>query len=255
MWAMAGLVPGGICLALIPLVIYKLYPPEIKYTPEAKQIAAAELAKMGPMSKAEKTMLSVFIMALVLWSTATITKLDATAVAMLGVCVMLVSRVIDYKDVTEEKGSWDTLIWMGSLTALATGLSKFGLIPWFAKTVGAAMSSVPWAIALAALCLVYMYCHYGFASMAAHVTAIYPAFIAVAGATGAPPLLAVMSLAFLSTLCGGLTHYASGSAPVYFGPGYVSQADWWRLGFIMSLVYVTVFGTVGLGWWKIIGLW
>ena len=64
MWAMAGLVPGGICLALIPLVIYKLYPPEIKYTPEAKQIAAAELAKMGPMSKAEKTMLSVFIMAL-----------------------------------------------------------------------------------------------------------------------------------------------------------------------------------------------
>lgn len=39
-WAAAAIVPGIISLIVIPLVIYKLYPPELKETPEASEIAA-----------------------------------------------------------------------------------------------------------------------------------------------------------------------------------------------------------------------
>lgn len=254
-WALAGIVPGLLCLALMPWILYKIYPPEIKHTPEAKKVASSELEKMGPMSKSEKVMLAVFIISLLLWSTSSISKLDSTAVALFGVCVMLVTKVIDYKDVVEEKSAWDALIWMGSLMTLASFLSSYGLIPWFAKAVGDSLKGVSWPVALSMLVLVYMYSHYGFASMAAHTTALYPAFVAVAAATGAPGFLAVMSLAFLSTLCGGLTHYASGTSPIYFGAGYITQSEWWRYGFIMSLVNIGVFGTVGILWWKVLGLW
>lgn len=254
-WALAGLVPGLICLALVPWIMYKIYPPEIKETPEAKKIAAAELEKMGPMTRPEKIMLAVLAGSLLLWSTALITKIDSTAVALLCVCVMLFTDVINFKDVTEERASWDALIWMGSLLTLTTYLADFGLIPWFGKVVGASLQGVSWPVALGVLAFVYMYCHYGFASMTAHVSTLFPVFIAVAAATGAPVLLSIMVMAVFSTLCGAITHYASGASPVFFGSGYITQAEWWRLGFIMGTFYFIVFGTVGVMWWKVLGIW
>ncbi len=46
-WFLAALLPGVILLALIPWIIYKMYPPEIKETPDARQLADSQLAKNG----------------------------------------------------------------------------------------------------------------------------------------------------------------------------------------------------------------
>jgi DASS family divalent anion:Na+ symporter len=147
------------------------------------------------------------------------------------------------------------MVWMGSLVGLADHLNKTGFIPWFAKSVGAMLTGVSWIPALAILLLAYLYSHYGFASLSAHVTAMYSAFLAVAVAAGAPPYLAALSLAFMSNLMGCLTHYATGPAPVYFGAGYIDQGTFWRLGFILSVVYMIVWVGLGSVWWKAIGLW
>jgi len=199
--------------------------------------------------------LGVFILAITLWTTATYTKLDATNIAMIAVCIMLWANVLNWKDVTEESGAWVTMIWMGSLISLATYLSKFGLIDWFAKLVAASIAGIPWLPALMLLLAAYMYSHYGFASLAAHVTAMYAAFIAVAVAAGAPAYLAALSTAFVANLCAGLTHYATGPAPIYFGAGFVPQGTWWKLGFILSIVNVIVWVGLGALWWKVLGLW
>ncbi|MDR3562534.1 MAG: anion permease [Negativicutes bacterium] len=254
-WFAAASVPGILSLALVPYLLYKLYPPEITKTPEAKVFAAAELEKMGPMTFGEKIVAGVFVLALVLWGTATITKLDATVVAMLGVGLMLLTQVIEWKDVLEEKGAWDTMIWMGSLIGLADYLTKLGLIPWFAKTVGAMIVGIPWLPALMLLLVIYMYSHYGFASLAAHVTAMYAAFAAVAVAAGAPAYLAALAFAYISNLFAGLTHYATGPAPIFFGAGYIDQGTWWRLGFILSVVNLIIWVGLGSLWWKVLGLW
>jgi DASS family divalent anion:Na+ symporter len=82
-----------------------------------------------------------------------------------------------------------------------------------------------------------------------------PAFIAVAGAAGAPPMLVALSLGFFSNIFACLTHYGNGVGPIYFGTGYMSQPIWWRTGLIMSFVYLFCFLGVGLPWWKAIGLW
>ncbi|HSR12298.1 MAG TPA: DASS family sodium-coupled anion symporter, partial [Thermodesulfobacteriota bacterium] len=41
-WALAGIVPGLLSLILVPLILYKIYPPEIKHTPEASAMANRE---------------------------------------------------------------------------------------------------------------------------------------------------------------------------------------------------------------------
>ena len=255
LWALAAIVPGLISLIVIPYLLYRIYPPEIKKTPEAKELATKELAKMGSMSFGEKVVALVFIGALILWGTSQFTKIDATIVAMLGVSVMLLFKVIEWKDILAEKGAWDTLVWMGVLVALADNLSKLGFIPWFAKTVGASIAGIPWIWAFLILIVVYMYAHYGFASLTAHITAMYAAFASVAVAAGAPAYLVALSFAFLSNLCMSLTHYAAGPSPIYYSAGYMDQGTWWKLGFISSVANLIIWVGLGSMWWKVLGLW
>ncbi|MDU4876824.1 MAG: anion permease, partial [Neisseria subflava] len=52
-----------------------------------------------------------------------------------------------------------------------------------------------------------------------------------------------------------LTHYATGSAPVIYCSNYVTMTEWWKAGFIMSVLEILIFGTVGILWWKVLGYW
>ncbi|MDU6828074.1 DASS family sodium-coupled anion symporter [Campylobacter sp.] len=156
LWALGALVPGLISLAVIPYVLYKIYPPQIKRYPEGKAIAKKELENIGPMSYGEKVVTSVFIGALVLWATGNITGLNATTVAMLAVCVLIVFGVLSWDDVLLEKGGWDTLIWMGALITLAGGLSKLGFVKWFAGYASGAVGGISWVVALG-ICYLFMF--------------------------------------------------------------------------------------------------
>lgn len=255
LWIKASIVPGAISLLLVPYLLYRFYPPEIKETPEAKLIAKKELEQLGPMKTSEKILTFVFISSLLLWATGQWTKIDPTVVGMIGVSIMLVGNVLDWQDVVGEKGAWDTLVWMGSIIALAGFLNSFGFIAWFSKIVGASLVGYSWTVALLLIMILYMYTQYAFAGLSAHVTALFPALAAVAIATGAPVAMTVLSLGFISSLCGCLTHYASGPSPIFFGAGYTDVKTWWKIGFWISLVHMVIWVGVGSIWWKVLGLW
>lgn len=255
MWALAAIVPGILSLIIVPFILYKIYPPEIKATPQAAEMAKNELEKMGPMKRTEKIMLFVFILILALWATSEWNKIDATVVALMGVSIMLLTGVIRWDDVLAEKGAWDALFWFGGLVMMASYLNQLGFMKWFATTVGNSLGGWMWISALIVLMLVYFYSHYGFASTTAHVTAMFPAFLAVAVAVKAPPYLAALTLGFFSALNAGITHYGTGPAPIYFNAGYLDQKTWWKLGLIISFVNIAIWIGIGFPWWKVLGLW
>lgn len=255
LWALAAIVPGLLALAICPYLVYKICPPELTQTPEAPELARRELAKMGPMSKEEKIVFGTFLLALGLWATSSFTGLNATMIALVCIGIMLIGGALVWEDVITEKGAWDTLFWMGGLMSLATGLAKSGFVDWFAKGVAASLTGISWLTALAILCLINMYVHYAFASLSAHVGALYAAFLAVAVAAGAPPMMAALALGCQTGIMGCLTHYATGPAPIFFGAGYHSQPEWWRVGFICSLLSLIAFLVIGPVWWKVLGLW
>ncbi|WP_302610354.1 anion permease [uncultured Mitsuokella sp.] len=256
-WALAAAVPGVISLIVMPYLLYKLYPPEIHEMPHAKKMAVEALEKMGPMSYMEKVVLVVFVGALALWATSSLTHMNATGVGMLAVTVLLLTNVLTWQDVLQEKGAWNTMFWMGSLIALAGALSSSGFIKVVAGMAGSAIASagLSWLTAFILLALIYVYSHYAFASVSAHIGAMYAAFLAVAVAVGTPPLLAAIAFASLSNLMIPLTHYGGGAAPILYGAGYVPQGKWWQLGFIMVTVYMVIWLGIGSFWWHVIGLW
>lgn len=255
MWTLAALVPGVIGMIVVPYFVYRIYPPEMRYSPEVKQLAREELQKLGPITRPELILLGVFLMALLLWCTGPITKLNPTLVGLMAVSIMLIGKVIEWKDVLNENGAWDTVVWMGVLVGMAGHLSSKGFIPWFAKAVGVSMAGFNWPVALAILFVVYLYSQYGFASMTAHVAAMYAAFLAVAVGMGAPGYLSALLFCYAGCLCYSLTHYSAGPGPIFYGAGFVPLPTWWKIGFLTSLVHLVIWGGTGPFWWKFLGLW
>ena len=66
-WFKAASLPAIVCLLLTPLILYKLYPPVIKDTPEAPALAAKKLESMGPVTKNEWIMVGTMLLAVSLW--------------------------------------------------------------------------------------------------------------------------------------------------------------------------------------------
>jgi DASS family divalent anion:Na+ symporter len=254
-WAISALVPGLVSLAVVPPLIYRLFPPEIKHTPAAAEFADRELARMGRISLHEILMLVVFGLVASLWITSALHGINYAVVAMVGISVLLLSRVLTWEDVISERGAWDVFIWYGGLVRMAEALGETGLTERFAKAAANFTVGWHWAAAFTVLLLVYFYAHYGFASITAHVTAMYTPFLVVIIAAGAPPALTVLLLAYASNLNASLTHYGTTPAPIWFGAGYVKQRTWWWLGFVASVTNLLIWTIFGLLWWKVLRWW
>jgi DASS family divalent anion:Na+ symporter len=254
MWAGAALLPGVISLGLVPWILYRLHPPESVDSPEAPAEAQRQLRELGPMKRPEIALAAVVGCCLLLWITTPLHHLDPTAVAFLGLGAMLLGNALSWQDMIKTSGAWDAMLWFGGLISMADWLGRLGVTPWFAHSVASRVHG-PWFWILLILSLVYFYSHYAFASMTAHVTAMYAPFLGVAVAAGAPALLAALVLGFFSTLNAAMTHYSTGPAPIYFGAGYVDQAVWWKLGFLVSVANILVWLGCGLPYWKAIGIW
>jgi DASS family divalent anion:Na+ symporter len=260
-WALAALLPCLVMLLVMPLVLYVLYPPEIKETPAARTMARAELDKLGPMQTPEIVTLGVLILMLAIWAGVPAWllgagyALDPTTTAFAGLAVLLITGVLEWEDILKAKSAWDTLVWFAALVMMATFLGNLGLTKWFSVSIqgGITHMGLDWKASAAILVIIYFYAHYFFASTTAHVTAMFAAFFAAGIALGAPPLLLGLLLSFSSSLNMSLTHYATGTAPIIFGSGYVTLNEWWIAGWVMSMVNLTILVLVGGVWWTLLG--
>lgn len=258
-WFLYASVPCVVALILVPLFVYLVNPPEVKKTPEAPQMAAEQLKAMGPMSYGEKMMAVTVVLLLVLWVFGDkYLNVHATAAAMIGLCFLLFTSVLTWEDVKAEKGAWDTLIWFAALLMMANQLKTLGFTDWFGGLLSGQLqahtSGLNWVVVLLILNAIYMYTHYFFASGNAQIAALYTVFLGVAVSLGVPLPAAAFMLAMTSNLYCSLTQYTHARGPILFGSGYVSTATWWRTGFLVTLLTQAIFFTVGLGWWKMVGM-
>ena len=262
-WALAMLLPGLVAIALMPLVILWLYPPEIRDTEDAHTFALSRLAELGPVKTSEKILLGVFAWLLFLWAgipemiAGKAYAVDATTAAFSGLTLLLLAGVLSWEEVLAEKSAWDTITWFAALVMMATFLNKLGIIAWLSTVLqgGILQLGLGWMGAAALLTLVYMYAHYLFASTTAHITAMFAAFYTAGIALGAPPMAFALLLAAASSIMMTLTHYATGTSPIIFGSGYTTLGQWWLAGLVMSVVNLTVWVLVGGVWWKVLGYW
>ena len=254
-WALGAIVPGLLALAVVPPIIMRLHPPRLRTTEQARAAAHDALAAMGPPTGREIRLIVVLLLVMTGWISSPWHGISNTIVALAGVSALLLAGVISWDELLGERKAWEALIWFGTLVMMADSLLQTGVVDVLSQSAFRYVRSWPAVVSLGALVIAYQYIHYGFASMTAQISALYPAFLAAAVASGANPLVSALALAYFSNVNAAMTHYGTGSAPVYFGAGYVPQGTWWRVGFVVSLVNLAIWLGGGLAWWKLLGWW
>ena len=151
--------------------------------------------------------------------------------------------LLTWTNLVKDTGAWQTLIFFGVLVGMADQLKKLGVIDWIGSEVADSVSGMSWMAAFAILTLVYFYVHYLFASNTAQIVAMYAVFLGAAITAGAPPLFAALVFGYIGSLFGGLAHYSSGPAGVMYGSGYIKTNEWFRVGFLMSIVVIVIWAS------------
>lgn len=254
-WFKASCLPAIASLLLMPLILYKIYPPTLKDISKTRVHVDEEISKLGKFSAQEKQMLFILLGILNAWIFGEYLKIDSILVAFLGLSALILLKIIDFEqDLLTEKEAWHTLIWLSTLLMLANSLETSGLLPFLIMHLNNALQGISWQWILAILVLVYGYTHYFFASNSSHVSAMYAIFLGTAVACGAPCMLAALVLAFVSSLFAGLTYYSSTEAVILYNSQYVSMQDFFKYGIIMTSILLCIWMFIGASWWKIIGL-
>jgi len=254
-WFLGSSLPGLLTLMIVPWLLKRWVRPEIRDTAPAQEFAAAEIGRMGPLDPREKRLVAILLAVMAGWVTSPWHGVSNTFVALAGLCAILLTGVMSWDDLLDERRAWDALLWFAPLLMMADALNEAGVVGILSGRLFQALRGWPWPLVLGALAAAYLYIHYSFASMTAQVMALYPGFLAAGVAAGLPPMLAALPLAYFSSLNAATTHYGTGSAPVFFGAGYVRQSEWWRVGFFISLVNLVIWMGIGPLWWKLTGLW
>jgi L-tartrate/succinate antiporter len=245
-WFMAALPVGVVLLIFFPILVYKIYPPEIKNSTGVPPWAARELQKIGKVKPKEIGMAATIILALVLWIFGR-NFIDATMVAVVLVCVMVIFGIIQWEDVLGNKSAWNVLVWFATLVTLAEGLNKVGFATWFVEFSASFLGGMPPIPVMVILVAIFFGVHYMFASITAHVAAILPVILLAGSAIPGLPIKTFAMLLCLSLgLMGILTPYATGPSPVYFGSGFISRKDFWVLGLTFGVIFLAALLIIGV---------
>ena len=254
-WFKAAVVPGVASLLVLPWLVLLVNKPKIRRTPEAAEFARKELAAMGSPKFAERTLMLVGAAVCLSWMSSSWSNIDVTLTALLGVMVLLITGVLTWEDLCRERAAWNLFIWYGGLIRLGTALNDSGVPKAFAEGFAKSFPTLGWVGLFSLAILVYFYAHYAFASITTHVISMFPAFLAVLVAKGAPLGLAVFTFATFANLAASLTHYGTTPGPMIFAHGYVPLWKWWKTGLVLSVANIAIWVTVGFAWWKFLGIW
>jgi DASS family divalent anion:Na+ symporter len=255
-WSLAMALPGAICLAIVPALVYRLFPPELK-TIEPSMLASADQAAAQPMSRAEKMLAVLFVLAIVGWATGSVTKVATVSVALSVMALALLSGVISWDRVLKVKSAWSTLIWYAGIISLADALNKADFFKWMGEAFqrNVDLSSFNPIAVMGVLILITIVVRYFFASTIAFVVTFMPVIFTLGAAMKLPAIPLLLLCSASAQIASLPTHYGNAVGPVLFGRGYVDRPTWWKVGHIVCYLCMAIFFVVGLSWWKIIGLW
>jgi DASS family divalent anion:Na+ symporter len=248
LWVMCASLPIIILYFLVPWVIFKVFPPEVKDTPEAPLAAIEALKKMGKVSKSEWIMATVFILMVFLWVMSGSWGIDKTAVAFLGLAILMVTDIFTLKDLKHEGNALETLLWFGILYTMSVFLNEFGFMAWIGGYISHAVTGLSWPVVYASLVISYVLIHYFFVSQTAQMLALYGVFLEVGLQAQVPGVLLALMLLYATNFNAVITPQGSSANVIYAGSGYLEAKEIYKVGGVVTFVNTLIFMTIGTAW-------
>ena len=241
-WVFVASVPCIIALIAIPYVLYKLFPPEIKHTPEAPEMAKNALLEMGPMGKKEWIMGITFFGMILLWAFSPVLNINLAIVAFLGLSILILANVYTLEDIRQGAGdALETYVWFAILYMMSTALNDMGFMKTLGAQIAIYISDFNWVTVYIFLTVLYVLIHYLFVSQTAHLLALYAVFLQVAVNAEVPAALMAFMLSFATNYFAVITPQASSSNVLFAGSGFLPTGDIYKQGAIITVLNTAIF--------------
>jgi len=251
-WMVAASLPTLVAMAVTPLALHWLIAPERTRTPEAPAAARRSLAALGPLTRDEWIVLAAFAGMVALWGCAATLALDSTAVAFLGLGVLLASGVLTLDDIAKEGDVLATFIWFAVLFTLSGQLNELGFMGFVGERIAGALGGLPALAAGIALVAAYVLLHYVFVSQTAHSLALLGVFLDVGVKLGVPAAPLAFQLLFATNYFASITPQGSSANLLFAGSGFLSQRELYRLGGLTTAFNMFLYLVVGLPWLRLV---
>ncbi len=241
-WFFVASVPCIIALILIPMVLYKLFPPESKHTPQAPETARKALLEMGPMSQQEWIMGSTFFGMILLWAFSPLLDMNLAIIAFLGLSVLILANVYTLQDIRQGAGdALETYVWFAILYMMSTALNDMGFMKTLGEQIAMYISGYHWVTVYLLLTVLYVLIHYLFVSQTAHLLALYAVFLQVAVNADIPAALMAFMLSFATNYFAVITPQASSSNVLFAGSGFLPSKEIYKQGGVITVLNTTIF--------------
>ncbi len=247
-WMLAASIPVLTMIVLLPIILYKLFPPGVTKTPDAPKAAREALRSMGPLSRDEWIVAVAFAFMVTGWVMAGPLKLSLAAVAFAGLGALLATGVLTLEDINLQGGTLVTFIWLAVLFALSGQLNELGFMGYVGSRLTSLLGGMPWPVDYVVLLVLYVFMHYMFVSQTAQVLALFDVFLGVGAKTGVPAPLMAFALLFASSYFSTITPQGGSQNVIFVGSGYLTQGELYRLGLLTTIFCLLVFLVVGTPW-------
>jgi sodium-dependent dicarboxylate transporter 2/3/5 len=250
-WFVFGLPLAAVFLVIAWIVITRiLYPPRMDEIPGGRELISDELAEMGPMSRGEKVVLSVFVVTAVLWilrslvledlfAGTTLEGIDDAAIGI-GAAIVLFAWPIDAEHgvfaldwQTAKELPWGILLLFGGGLSLAAAVSETGVDTFIGEQVQA-LGGLPTVVLIFAVVLIVIFLT-ELTSNTATTAAVVPILGGVATGLGYGPMVLVVPAALAAT-CAFMLPVATPPNAIVFGSGHITIQQMARIGIILNLI-------------------
>jgi sodium-dependent dicarboxylate transporter 2/3/5 len=252
------------------MLTFLFYPLGIAAIPGGRQLIRSELGRLGPVSRAEWTVLAVFALTALAWIVREpitnwpwlverfpfVARVNDPMIALLGALLLFAIPVnlkrgvfaLDWE--TAVKLPWGVLLLFGGGLSLAAAATQSGFTEWVGQEV-AGLRGLSTVALMVVVSLIIIFLT-EIASNTAIATAFLPIVHGVALGLGIDPMLLAVPTA-LAASCAFMLPAATPPNAIVFGSGQVTVWQMMRGGFWLNLTVVALLPwfVYGIGAWAL----
>ncbi|MFP4005648.1 MAG: SLC13 family permease [Candidatus Hadarchaeia archaeon] len=251
-WVIAGSPIALILIFTVFIVLKTVYPWDKINASKIRSKLKEEVEDLGEVSVDEKKAGIIFTIAFVLWMTVG-TRIGLATIAIGGLILLVATRTITWRNI-EQNMPWGLLFLYGGALTLSNALSMENVesVQFLALKIQEFIGNYPLIVLISLLVLVLVISN--LMSNSAATAVVLPIAIPTLMELGYPGLLPTYLIAMGSAMAFMLP-IATPSAAIVYSSGYVEIKDLMKAGLVLSIISIIIFLTIGLGWWKVIGVW